>query len=123
MFTELLDGSRGGEQILRCDGAGRLHLDEARLAFGECAGFVDNDSIYLFEVFDRGGFLHENAGTRAASDADHDGHRRSQTERAWAGNDQHGNSCDERIGETRVRPEPPPRPESERGDDEHGWDE
>ena len=51
------------------------------------------------------GVADQDAGLRAAPDADHDRHRRRKPERAGAGDDQHRDRRDEAIGEARLRPE------------------
>jgi hypothetical protein len=56
---------------------------------GERAGLVDHQRVDLLEPLERLGLAHQDAGGRAAADADHDRHRRCEAERARAGDDQH----------------------------------
>ena len=53
-------------------------------------------------------FLISTPALRAAAGADHDGHRRRQTERAGAGDDQDRHGADQRVREARLRPEDGP---------------
>ncbi len=75
---------------------------ERRLAFGQRSGLVDDERVDRFQTFERLGVLHEHAGLRAASRADHDRHRRREPERARARDDQHGDGADERARQARL---------------------
>ena len=55
-------------------------------------------------------FLTSTPALRAAPDADHDRHRRRQAERAGAGDDQHGDRRDQRIGASAARARQATRP-------------
>ena len=89
-----------------------LDGDDARLAFGQRAGLVDDEGVDLLQALQRLGVLDQHARLRAAADADHDRHRRREAERAGAGDDEHGDGGDQAEGEARLRP--PDRPRSER---------
>ena len=91
---------------------------QARFAFGQRAGLVDDERVDLFHPLDRFGVFDQHAGLRAASDADHDRHRRGESERARTGDDQHGDRIDDCVREARLRSEPDPRDESEQRDRE-----
>ena len=78
---------------------------DRRLAFGQRAGLVDDQRVDLLHAFERLGVLDQHAGLRATSDADHDRHRRGQTERARAGDDQTRDRGDQCIAEPRLWPE------------------
>ena len=106
--------------------AGRLvepsasdHRDHARLAFGQRAGLVDDQRVDRLQPLQRFGILDQHAGHGAFADSDHDGHRCGETERARAGDDQHGDRRDQRISESRRRA--PDHPGDE-GDDRRGDD-
>ncbi len=60
-------------------------------------------------------FLISTPACGAAADADHDRHRRGQAERARAGDDQHRDGGDQRVGEARLRPPDHPGDEGEHG--------
>ena len=61
------------------------------------------------------------ARSSASPDPDHDRHRCRESERTGAGDNQHGDGCDETMCEARVRPPYGPRRESEDGDqDDNG---
>ena len=83
--------------------------DEPRLALGERARLVDDERVDLLQHLERLGVLDEHARRRAAPGADHDRHRRREPERARAGDDQHRDGVDQRIGEPRLGPERSPR--------------
>ena len=86
--------------------SGRRHdRDDLRLAFGQRAGLVDHQRVDLLHALQRFGVLDENAGLRAAPDADHDRHRRGKAERAGAGDDQNADGGDQPEGDARLRPE------------------
>ncbi len=70
------------------------HAIDFGLAFGERAGFVNDQRIDLGESLQRFRITDEDAGVRAATDRNHDGHRRGESQRAWASNDQHGDCGD-----------------------------
>ena len=61
-------------------------------------------------------FLISTPASRAAPDADHDRHGRGEPERARAGDDQHGDGGDERVGEARLGPPHRPGDEGQHGD-------
>jgi hypothetical protein len=50
------------------------NADESRFAFGKCSGFIDDDSIDLFENLESFGVLDQHASAGTASHADHDRH-------------------------------------------------
>ena len=80
-----------------------------RSAFRQRTGLVDDQRVDLFQALQSLGILDEHAGFGAAPDADHDGHRRGEAERARAGDDQHRHGSDERVGEARLRAPDHPR--------------
>ena len=110
----------GKAQHLRVVEAGqrddRHHL---RLAFGERAGLVHHQRVDLFHPLQRLGILDQHAGLGAAADADHDRHRRGETQRAGAGDDQHAHRRDQSVGEARLRPEHGPGGEGNERDRDH----
>ena len=83
--------------------------DDARLAFGQRAGLVDDQRVDLLQPLQRLGVLDQHARLRAAPDADHDRHRRRQPERAGAGDDQHRHRGHQSVGEARLGTEQSPR--------------
>ena len=119
MFAALLQ--RGGEpqELLRVETVGRQHIHELGFALGERAGLVHDERGDFLQPFERLGVLHEHALLRAASDADHDGHRRGQAERARAGDDEHRDGVDDGVREPRLRPEPQPDDEGEHRNRQH----
>ena len=87
----------------------RARWRHGRLALGQRAGLVDDERVDLLHVLEGLGVLDQHAGLGAASDADHDRHRRRKPERARTGDDQHGDRRDEAVGEARLRAPDAPR--------------
>ena len=101
--------------------AGRgLDRHDARLALGERAGLVDHQRVDLLQALQRLGALDQHARLRAAPDADHDRHRRGETQRAGAGDDEDGDGRDQAIGEARLRSPDRPRRECQERRTDHG---
>ncbi len=98
---------RGGEfqHVVIAETLRRLDGGEGGLAEGERAGLVDDNRVDGGEALQRRGIAHQHAGLRAAPGGDHDRDRRGQSERAWAGDDEHGHGRDQRISELRRGPE------------------
>ena len=94
-----------------------------RLAFGERAGFVDDERVDFFQGLEGFGVLDEDSGVGAAAGADHDRHGSGESEGAGAGDDQDGDGIDERVREARLRTEDEPGDERDRGDGDDGGNE
>ena len=70
---------------------------------------LSTTSVSTFsQPLQRLGIPDQHARLGAAPDADHDRHRRREAERARAGDDQHRDRGDQRVGEARLRPEQRP---------------
>ena len=91
-------------------------LTHSRLAFGERAGFVDDEGVDLFHGLKRFGIFDQDAGVGAAAGADHDGHGSGEAKGAGAGDDENGDGIDQRVREARLRAEDEPRDECDDGD-------
>ena len=89
---------------------------QLRLAFGERAGFVDDQRVDFFHGLEGFGVLDQDSGVGAAAGADHDGHGSGESEGAGAGDDQNRDSVDQRVRETRLRTECEPRDEGDGGE-------
>ena len=116
MLAAAFDARRVSQHLSFVEAGQRHDRDDLRLAFGERAGLVDHQRVDLFHALERLGVLDQHAQLRAAADADHDRHRRGQTERAGAGDDQHAHRGHQPEGEARLRPERRPGRE---GDERH----
>ena len=101
-----LAASRSSRLVEACR---RHDRGDRRPAFGQRAGLVDDQRVDLLQPLQRLGVLDQHAGLGAAADADHDRHRRGEAERAGAGDDQHGDRGDQRVGEARLRAPDRPR--------------
>ncbi len=97
--------------------------DHLRLAFGQRARLVDHQRVDLFHALERFGILDQHAGLGAASDADHDRHRRGKPERAGAGDDQDADGCDQAERHPGFRSEPGPDAERNDSRNDHGGNE
>ena len=82
---------------------------DRRLAFGQRAGLVDDERVDLSEVLDRRGIAEQDALRRRLAGRDHDRHRRRQSERAGAGDDQHRDGVDQAVDPARLRVRTSPR--------------
>ena len=68
---------------------------QARLAFGEGAGFVEGHQSDRLGTFERGGIAHQNAGPGGHAGADHDGGGGGEAHGAGARDDQHGDGVED----------------------------
>ena len=80
-------------------------------SIGQRSGFVEDDGIDFLQRFKRLGILDQDSCMSAASGADHDRHRRRQTQRAGASNDQHSYGVYDGVREARLWSEADPRDE------------
>ena len=101
----------------------RFYRHEARSAFRERSCFVHDESRHAFEDLQRLSVAHQDAELGAASRPDHDGHRRRESERARAGDDQHRDGVDQRVREAWFGTEEAPDDEGGCRHEDHGRDE
>ena len=94
----------------------RRDASDSRLAFGERAGFVDDERVDFFHGLEGFGILDQDSGVGAAAGADHDGHGSGEAEGAGAGDDQNRDGVHQRVREARLRTEQEPGGESDGGD-------
>ncbi len=99
---------------------GGCGVGQAGAALGERAGFVDHQGVDLLHSFQGFSILDQNAQTRPATDPDHDRHRCGQTQRARAGDDQHGDSDDQRVREAGFRAHEGPHRKRQECHRDHG---
>ncbi len=119
MLAGLLDAGREFQHRRLVLAVRRHDRGDRRLALGQRAGLVDHQRIDPLHSLQRRGVLDEHAGAGAASDADHDRHRRGEAQRAGAGNDQHADGGDQREGEARLRSPRRPGGESQQRREDH----
>ena len=74
-----------------------------RFTLGQRAGLVHHQRVHFLHDFQRFGILDQHTGRRAPSGADHDGHRRGQSQRAGTGDDEHGHGVDDGMRQARFR--------------------
>ena len=87
------------------------------------AGLVHHHRVDVAHALDRLGIAEQDARARALPHRH--GHRdgRGETDGTGAGDDQHGNGVQKRVGESRLRTEEPPRERRHDGDGDHDLDE
>ena len=110
----LLQARGQREQFVLADAGRWADRGKARLALGERAGLVHHQRVDLLEHLERLGVPDQHARARAPADAHHDRHRRGQAQRARAGDDQHRDGVDERVGQPRLRAPAAPTPRTSR---------
>ena len=120
VFAVRLDGRSRGQQLLLRNRVSRDDRGETRFAFGERAGLIHDERIHFLHPLDSPGVLYEHARLRASTDADHDRHRRGESECARASDDQHRDCVHDPVRETRFRPEPDPRAKGQQRDADNG---
>src|SRR6202050_3738370 len=123
MFGAAFDGGDEGEDFVGIDAGGGFDCGEARAAFGESAGFVDDERVDFGISFEGFGIFDQDAGAGAASGANHDGHGSGEAEGAGAGDDQDGDGVHESGGEARLGSEEIPGDEGDGGDEQDDGDE
>ena len=78
MFAGPLDGGGKAQHLGFVKFRRRDDGRDLRLAFGQRSGLVDHQGVDFLHPLQRFGVLDQDAGARAAPDADHDRHRRRQ---------------------------------------------
>ena len=97
--------------------------DKLRLAHRQRAGLVDEQGIALLEPLQRLGVLDKYPGLGPPPRRRHDRHRRGEAERTGTGDDQHGDSRDQCVGQRRRGPPDRPCDEGQERDTDHGRNE
>ena len=113
-------GRRGqSKQFLFGPRAEGHDVGEAGAAFGQRAGLVQHDDVHGLEALDRVAAFDEDALFSSLARRHHDRRRRGEAEGARAGDDEHRDRREQRVGERRSRPEQQPQPKRNDGDHEH----
>ncbi len=120
MFARRLQACRGGQQFRLVRARGGAQRGDARLAFGERTGLVDDERVDLLHELEAFGVADQHPRLRPAPDPDHDRHRRREAERARARDDEHGHRNHQRVGPLRFRSEHRPDDRSDDGNADHG---
>ena len=111
MFAAPLQAGRQAQQLVLGHAAAGSTVDQPRLALRQRAGLVHHQRVDLLQHLQRLGVLDQHAVlARPRPIADHDRHRRGQAQRAGAGDDQHGDRVDQRVGQPRLGARQTPRP-------------
>ncbi len=105
------------------EAGGRGDAGHRRFALGQRPRLVHHQRVDLLHALEGGSVLDEHAGRGSLADADHDRHRRRQTECARTGDDQHGDGDDQRVGAGRRRSPDRPGDEGDDRDADHRRDE
>ena len=93
MLAFLLQGQRRGEELFLAHALGREQIGHDGLAVRDGPCLVEYDDLRLARFLKRDGGLEEDAVLRADAVPDHDRNGRGQSERAGAGDDQHGDGA------------------------------
>ena len=123
MFACAFEACRALKQFGFADTGSRDDFRYPRLALGKRAGFVNQQRVNLLHAFERFGVLDQDPLLGAATNADHDRHWRRESQRARAGDDQHGHRRDESIDEGGLGAEGRPGGEREDSDRDQQWHE
>src|SRR5579862_1261192 len=91
VFGALLDGGGEGNQVGLGDSS-RVYGGDARLAFGEGSGLVEEDGVDAGKALDALSTFKEDAELRATSDGDGEGCGDGESHGAGAGDDEDGDS-------------------------------
>ena len=103
MFGGAFDAGREPEQFGLIHAARGHDGRDFGLAFGECAGLVEDERIGLFQSFERLGILDQDAAFSPFADADHDRHGCREAKGAGTGNDEDRDAGEEGEGEAGFR--------------------
>ena len=104
MFAHMFETRGQAQQRGRVNSWLGLDRHELGLALGERAGLVHDDRRHLLEHFERLGIPNQHAAFGAAAGTDHDRHRRRETERAGARDDQDRDGIHQGMRQSRLRP-------------------
>ena len=79
-----------------------LDSDQLGLALRQRSGLVDDECIDLLQRLERLGIADQHARMRTAAGSDHYGHRRGESERTGTGDDEDGDSVEQRMRQPRL---------------------
>ena len=82
----------GAQQLLLGDAGDAQHIRDLRRACGDGAGLVQHHGVHPSQQLQTGGGLDENAPFGGLAGGDGDGHRCGKSQRAGAGDHQHGDA-------------------------------
>ncbi len=122
MLAALVQAGRQVQHLVGVEALEGHDFLERGASFGEGAGLVDDEGIDAAHVLDGLGIAEQHAHLCRLAGGDHDRHRRGQTQRAGAGDDQHRNRVQDGKGPGRLRAEEAPDEEGghrDRQDREH----
>ncbi len=102
MLTLLLQSSGQPEHIIFAKRAEGHDSGDGGPSLGEGAGLIDDERGDFTQRFESLGVLEKYARLRPTAHGDHDRHGRSQTEGAWAGDDEDGDGIHHREGKGRA---------------------
>ena len=95
-------GSRGGKQVIRGNTLRSDHVHHLRCAERQGSGLVEDHGVELVRILQGLGVLDKNAVAGPEPGADHDGHRRRQSQGIRTGNDEDGNHQGDREDQRRT---------------------
>ena len=121
MLAALIEAGRQAQHFVLGKSRCRHGAVKSRFAFRQRAGLVHDQRVHLAEVLDCRRVSEQHTLRRCLAGGDHDGHRRGQTQRARAGNDEHRHGIDQAEHPARLRPEHAPHDKGQQrdADDSH----
>ena len=99
MVAQRLDPDCHAQEVFFLDALGCHHIDQLRLAFGQCTGLVERDGCQPPQIFKRRAAFDQDAATRGACDPAENRAWRRNCERAGARRHQNRHGAIERVAE------------------------
>ncbi len=119
MFAALVEAGGQAQHLVNGKSRCRDHLFEHRPSLGQGAGLVHDQGIDAAQVLDRRRVAKQHAALRAEPGRHHDRHRRRQSERAGAGDDQYRHGADQPVHPARFGAEHAPGKKAQQRDRHH----
>ena len=123
MLAGALDARGKPQNLALFKACGRHDRDHLRLALGQRSRLVDHQGVDLLHALERFGIPDQHTGQRAATDADHDRHRRRKPKRAGTGNDENADGGDQAECHPGFRAVHSPDAKCDQGHDDDCWHE
>ncbi len=123
MFRSLFCGGQKPQHFGALKSIRQDQIRELRTAFGQRASLVESNHACARQRLKRFTLSKEHTHFRASPGSDHDRGRRRQTHRAGAGDDQHCDAGNQRVGQRRFRADKQPDDHGQRRHAHHGRNE
>ncbi len=123
MLAAPLERRRDGENLLFSHPGRRFDGGERGSPLGERSRLVDDEGVDGAQDLDRFGISKQHPHRRALARRHHDRHRGRESKRARAGDDEHRDRVDHRVGHGRLRTDRGPHDKRHDGGQHHRWHE